>query len=336
MPQSLVILGATASGKTGLAVDTALALETHGGADVVSADSMQVYRGLDIGTAKPPLEERQGVRHHLIDICDPRDAFSVDHWLRACEEVLADVHASSRLPIIAGGTHLYIKAFLDGLFDGPPGDDQIRASLQRLTPAELRRKLEAADPEAAGRIHPNDTRRTIRALEVYELTGTPISALQQQWSQDRAHRDVQVVAIEWPVQELNRRINARVRQMVDDGLVDEVRSLQSQGLLGVQAREALGYKQVLTHLEGGAPLEDAIEQIKIETRRYAKNQRTWLRRLIAEQRRLADIQAPSGANDGISEIPARPPLVIDAGATPREVWLQSTVNAALAMIQGAA
>lgn len=277
-----VIVGPTASGKTGVGVALAHLLRERGSfGEVVTADSMQVYRGMDVGTAKPSVEEREGVPHHLIDLVEPSESYSVDQWLRAAEACIADVRGRGGVPIVVGGTHLYIKALLDGLFEGPRGDEALRAELAAMSAADRRAELERVDPAAAARIHPNDDRRTIRAIEVYRLTGTPISAHQAQWDKGGGREDCRLFALHWETEALNRRINARVKQMVGDGLVEEVRELWEAGALGPQAREGLGYKQLIEHFEGRCTLEEALEQVKIETRRFGKNQRTWLRRLMA-------------------------------------------------------
>ncbi|MFZ2875564.1 MAG: tRNA (adenosine(37)-N6)-dimethylallyltransferase MiaA [Phycisphaerales bacterium] len=273
-----IIAGPTAGGKTALAVEVARCLAP---AQVVSADSMLLYRGMNIGTAKPTEAERGGVPHHLIDICDPADSFTVHDWLRAAAGAIGSIMSSGAHPVVAGGTHLYIKALLDGLFEGPGADPTIRVELDALDNDALRELLLDADPATAARLHPNDRRRTIRALEVFRLTGTPISALQKQWDTDRPESPYLLVVLTWPTELINRRINDRVRQMIAQGLVEEARGLWEARRLGPQAREALGYKQLVAHFEGRCSLDDAIEQIKIETRRFAKNQRTWLRRLGA-------------------------------------------------------
>lgn len=295
MPRFPVIAGPTAGGKSDLAVDVALALGergTPGGGEIVSADSVQIYRGLDIGSAKPTPEERRGVPHHLIDVVKPDEAFTVADWLAAANTVVADIQSRGSIPIVVGGTHLYIKAFLEGLFEGPDPDPALRESLRAQGLPALREQLRRADPQAAARIHPNDERRTIRALEVLHQTGTPITQLQQQWDK-RARSDCTLVVLDWPSELLNPRINARVKDMMSRGLLEETRALMgatgepssarpcSPFRFGPQSREALGYKQLLAHLEGRCSLDDAVEQIKIETRRFAKNQRTWLRRLRA-------------------------------------------------------
>ncbi len=273
-----VIVGPTAGGKSSLAVEVAIAL--NGRAEIVTADAFQVYKGMDIGTAKPTLEERRGIAHHLIDLVEPSDSFTVHDWLRYAERTIADVRARGNLPIVVGGTHLYIKAFLDGMFEGPPVDAALRERLRAQPLAELRAELERADPAAAQRIHPADARRTARALEVFHQTGTPISDLQQQWDRENHSReDCVLVGLEWPAELINPRINARVKEMLDRGLVDEACALHESKRLGPQAREALGYKQLIAHFEGRCSLDEAIEKIKVETRRFGKNQRTWLKRL---------------------------------------------------------
>jgi len=279
-----VIVGPTASGKTRLAVALASLLNERAGrsAEIVTMDSMQVYRGMDIGTAKPTADERRRVPHHLIDLVEPSETFTVDAWLDHAERAIDDIRGRGAAPIVVGGTHLYANAFLRGLFQGPPADETLRAELASLPPDELRAELDRIDPQAAQRIHPNDRRRTIRAVEVHRLTGTPISEHQRQWNDAAGVRsDARLFVLAWPTEALNRRINQRVRDMIAAGLVEEARGLHERGALGETASQALGYKQLIAHFEQRCSLDDAIERIKIETRRFAKNQRTWLRRLAA-------------------------------------------------------
>lgn len=276
-----VIVGPTAGGKSSLSVAVARTLMDRGHAsEIISADSVQIFRGMDIGSAKPTADEMAGIPHHLIDVVDPGDTYTVHDWLRDAERAVGEIRSRGSVPIVVGGTNLYIKAFLEGLFAGPEPDEAVRDALRGLTQADRRVELERVDPQAAERIHPNDERRTVRALEVYRQTGIPITEHQKQW--DRGVRaDARLFGLLWETDPINRRINARVKEMVASGLVEEVESLR--GRLGPQAREALGYKQLLAYLEsehrGAKALEDAAERIKIETRRFAKNQRTWLRRL---------------------------------------------------------
>lgn len=291
-PRTILIVGPTAGGKTDLGVELALRMS----GEVVTADAFQIYRGMDIGTAKPTPEERRGVPHHLLDIVDPPDSFTVHQWLTLANRAIGDIASRGRVPIVVGGTNLYVKSLLDGLFEGPAPDEALRQQLRAMPPEARREELERVDPDAARRIHANDERRTIRALEVFRQTGRPISEHQTQWDAPGDDASRLLVGLDWQIETINRRINARVRSMIERGLVDEVRALSAR--LGAQAREALGYKQILAHLEGRMSLDDAVEKIKIETRRFAKNQRTWLKRL----------RLTPGS------------LWIDAGVTPREQW----------------
>lgn len=279
-----VIVGPTAGGKSSLAIDIALRLRERAGieGEVISADAIQVYRGLDIGSGKVTPDESRGVPHHLLDIRDPAQRFSAEEWLTLAEQTIDKIRARGNLPIVVGGTHFYVKSLLEGLFEGPGSDQSLRDELSARPPGERFEELRRVDPVAAERIHPNDAKRVVRALEVFRLTGKPISSLQRQWDADAVRADALLVGLEWPPEHINRRINARVKEMVERGFVGEVRNLLSDNALGPTAREALGYKQIAAALErGGSPaqIDEAIERTKIETRRFAKNQRTWLRRL---------------------------------------------------------
>jgi tRNA dimethylallyltransferase len=290
-----VILGPTAGGKSDLAVE--LAERVPGGGEVIGADSMQVYRHMDAGTAKPPRDLLERAPHHLVNIVEPTERFTVADWLQRAEALIESLQADGKTPIIVGGTNLYLKALLEGMFEGPGQDEAFRATLDGIEGPELHERVSRIDPEAAERIAPNDRKRLIRALEVHHLTGKTISGLQQQWadSPERPYRhDPVMVGLHWPVEAINPRINLRVRAMffpdkVDpvlaaaacpngESLPDETCRLHEAGLLGEQAREALGYKQVLEHLTGERTLEEAFERTKVLTRRFAKQQRTWLRR----------------------------------------------------------
>ena len=275
----LVITGQTAGGKERLAVEVAARL----GGEILSADSMKVYRGMDIGTAKPSAAQRASVPHHLLDVADPGDTFSTARWLELAEAAIADVQARGRAPVVSGGTPLYLKALLEGLFEGPSADEAIRARLRdeaeaRGTPA-LHERLSEVDPEAAERIHPNDLRRIVRALEVWELTGTPISELQGQWgSRTAAYRPL-VVAIRRDSGDLARRIAERVGRMLDAGLIDEVRALAGRREGFAQGpRQALGYAEALEFLDGRLSEEELAPAIIAHTRQFARRQMTWLKR----------------------------------------------------------
>ena len=271
----ILILGPTAGGKTELGVSLAARM----GGECICADSMQIYRGMDIGTAKPTARQRAAVPHHLLDLLDPsEDGFSVDTWLGLAEKAIAKIRDRRRFPVVVGGTNLYVQALLEGLFEGPVPDPDLRRQLEVTDPAALRGRLETIDPAAARQIHPNDQRRTVRAIEVYELTGRRITDLQQQWLTGPPRRDVRIIGLDYGVTAINRRINARARAMIRAGLVDEVRALMAGRGLGRQASEALGYRQIIDHLQGRLGSDAVLEQIRIRTRRFAKQQRSWLRR----------------------------------------------------------
>ena len=273
---TILVLGPTAGGKTSLSIE--LARRLPGGGECCCADSMQIYRGMDIGTAKPTSAEQAAAPHHLLDLIEPNRAFTVDDWLTAARKCIDDIRLRKRCPIIVGGTNLYVQSLLGGFMQGPDPDPDVRAELNAKDANQLRSELERVDPDAADRIHQNDRRRTIRALEVHRLTGEPISSLQGQWDTARPPENVVLIGLEWPAEAVNRRINSRVRSMMDAGFLEEVIRLHGESRMGPQSREALGYKQLLEHLEGRLNLEEAIEQIKIRTRRFAKQQRTWLRK----------------------------------------------------------
>ncbi len=275
-PRPILILGPTAGGKTSLALELARRVAPTG--ECIGADSMQVYRGMDIGTAKPGAEELGDIPHHLIDIVDPASSFTVDHWLKAAGECERDIVNRGRTPIYVGGTNLYLQSLLGGFIEGPEPDPDVRAELESIPTPELHARLRSVDPAGSERIHPNDRRRTIRSLEVHAITGTPLSELQGQWDAAPRRTDIRIIGLHWAAEEINPRINARVKAMFEAGFVEEVRTLLESDRLGTQAREALGYKQIAEHLEGLRTLEDTIEEIKIRTRRFAKQQRTWLRR----------------------------------------------------------
>jgi tRNA dimethylallyltransferase len=271
-----VIVAPTAGGKTALGVELAHRL----GGQIVTADAYQIYRGLDIGTAKPTIEEQRGIVHHLIDIVDLKDRFTVHDWLNRADPLIEDLRSKQITPIVVGGTNLYIKSFLDGLFQAPEPCDEIKSRVEEMPQPERRKMLSEIDPAAADRIDGADLRRTRRALEVYLQTGTPISELQQQWEHEKTARpDAVLVGLDWPNELINQRINQRVKIMVDIGLIEEARAIFDDNGFGDQSREAIGYKQLIAHFEGRCTIDEAIERIKIDTRRFAKNQRTWLKRL---------------------------------------------------------
>jgi len=268
----LAIVGPTASGKSALAME--MARKT--GAQILSADSMQVYRGMDIGTAKPTRAERAEVVHHLIDAVEPSETFTVARFVEMADAVIEN--AKTRL-IVVGGTPLYYKALFEGLFEGPGSDETSRTRLSQIDAAELHAMLQRADPEAAGRIHVNDRKRLIRALEVFELTGKPISSFQTDWESGKRRHEAIWVGLQWEKEALNRRINARVKGMIETGWVEETRTLVDRfGELSPTAAEATGYRELIEHIKGRISLDDAVEQIKIATRQLARKQMKWLKR----------------------------------------------------------
>jgi len=274
----LLILGVTASGKGRLASDLAQSLD----AEIISIDSMKVYRRMDIGTAKPPQEARRRIKYHLIDIVEPSDSFSVAAFLDAALQTIEQTKSSKKKIIAVGGTALYIKALLYGLFEGPGTNQKIRAELRSRAEAEglaeLYCELTKIDPVAAERISPNDSKRIIRALEVYQLTGNPISSFQKQWDRRDVKHDWTIIGLRREKAEESKRINSRVKNMITAGLVDEVKSMLAEEMpLSRQARCAIGYAEIIEYLNGQISLEEATELIKKNTRRLAKNQRTWFK-----------------------------------------------------------
>lgn len=281
-PPILVILGPTASGKSDLAM--AVARQTK--AEILSVDSMQVYRGMDIGTAKPSLAERAEIRHHLIDVVEPRETFTAARFVVMADAVIADA-ANRRVPLIAtGGTPLYYKLLFQGLFEGPGADESIRDRLRGLPNESLHQQLTAVDPAAAERIHVNDLRRLIRALEVHELTGHAISSFQTEWDSPQIRHQAIWIGLSWERDALNKRINLRVKKMLAGGWIEEARGLLEEpagGPGGLSAKpftafEATGYRQLIAHLNKEASLDQTIEAIKIATRQLARRQMKWFRR----------------------------------------------------------
>lgn len=284
----VAILGCTASGKS--AVAEALAMEYNRIHQVMptimAVDSMQVYRGMDIGTSKPSIATRRQIPHAMVDVVSPSESYSAAEFRDAAAPIIAD-HQNRQRPLIwVVGTILYFKALTEGLFSGPSADAAIREELTRVADqhgtSALHEQLARVDSVAAQRIHPNDRRRLIRALEVYQLTGQPISTLQQQWQTDRNRIDFPIIMVDRAREDISQRINRRVGQMMKDGLVEEVQRLVAgNGGLSMQAAQAVGYKEIIEYLDQRCSLEDAVEQIKINTRHLAKLQRTWLRRYDA-------------------------------------------------------
>jgi len=331
--QCWFLTGATATGKSAVGIELARRI----GAEIVSLDSMALYRGMDIGTAKPSAAARQSVPHHLIDVLDPDEEYSLAQYVEAAGRCAAEIAGRGREVLFVGGTPLYLKGLLRGIFQGPPADWELRRRLSDQTRLKgsrwLHEQVALIDPAAAARLHPNDTRRLIRAWEVYEKTGRPISEWQRQFDIGRAAAECRVFALDWPRAELCARIGQRVAEMFAAGLVEEVRRLCSPGplsghrpkvgrerarvravdepnsdgphplplsqrergdglgssqrergdalgsALSRTARQAVGYREVIEHLEGRRSLTETIELVEQHTRQLAKRQGTWFRSL---------------------------------------------------------
>lgn len=304
----LFITGATASGKT----DVSLSLAKAFSGEIISSDSMQVYRGMDIGTAKATESERREVRHHLLDVVSPDEDFSVEQYRAMALSAIDDIISRGKLPIVVGGTGLYIDALLRGpMSDAPKSDpeyrDRILASIKDDSDRHaLWEKLNAIDPESAEKIHENNVRRVIRALEIYEATGKTKTWFDERSKESAADIFPLVVWLDYNDREiLYKRINLRVDKMIEEGLISEIESLRAAGYLDADttASQAIGYKEMIRHLDGKCSLSCACEEIKLSSRRYAKRQLTWFRHLDAE-RVLMDRQdgALRPKNEIISEI----------------------------------
>jgi tRNA dimethylallyltransferase len=273
----ILILGVTAGGKGKLAFELAKKIN----AEIISIDSMKVYKRMDIGTAKPSKEAQNQIKYHLIDVVELSESFSVDTFLSLTAKAVKDIEAKGKPIVAVGGTAMYIKALLYGIFDGPSTDENIRNQLKQQISqvglAQLHKNLTQIDPAAAERIHPNDEKRIIRALEVYELTGKPISEFQQQFASG-PKTDWLVLGVQRDKTDASHRINERVKKMIDAGLVDEVKALLAEPKpLSMQARCAIGYAEIINYIDGKETLDKTIENIKINSRRFAKAQRTWFK-----------------------------------------------------------
>ena len=276
-PAAYILTGPTASGKTGFSI--ALAKEFD--CEIIAMDSMQLYRGMDIGTAKPDLAERAGIPHHLLDVADPGESFSVARYTELAEAAAADILRRGHRVLFVGGTGFYLRALRHPMaMGGTQGDPALRERLEAEAaargPQPLHARLAQVDPVTAARLHPNDVRRVIRALEVWELTGRPFS--DQPQAEARPAFDYRVAALGMDRAKLYDRINLRVDQMITGGLEEEIRRLLAAGVSrDSQAMKAIGYKELLPYIDGACSLEDAAEELKKNTRHYAKRQLTWLR-----------------------------------------------------------
>ncbi len=283
-PPVVVVTGPTASGKTPLAIEIA---QRFGG-EIVNADSMQVYRYMDVGTAKPSLEQRAQVPHHLLDVVTPDVPYSAGRYAEEARKAAAEIHARNKIVVLTGGTGLYIRAFLEGLLETGEADPELRAELNEQNraaveagdPLRLHRRLEKIDPEAADRIHPNDARRIIRALEIAGRIGEAVSSLRAEHaSGDRPYRTLHL-ALDPGREALIERIDRRCSEMIENGLLREARALRERGY-GPELRplRAIGYRHMTPVVDGSDTLANALEEMRRDTRRFARRQRTWLRKV---------------------------------------------------------
>jgi tRNA dimethylallyltransferase len=273
----LVIIGPTAVGKTKLSIN--LAKRFNG--EIISGDSMQIYRKMDIGTAKIKENEMEGIPHHLIDIKEPDESFSVAEFQHLVRAKISEIAGKGKLPIIAGGTGLYIQSVIyDYQFSDAPADEAFRSMLEEKVKGiggdALYQELEVIDPESASQIHPNNVRRVIRALEIFHCTGKTMSEFQKEQQPDLLYQTA-LVGLTMEREKLYERINYRVNLMLEEGLLEEVKALYQHGLRDCQSIQAIGYKEIYEFLEGKVTMNEAIENLKQNSRRYAKRQLTWFR-----------------------------------------------------------
>lgn len=276
-PPILVVAGPTATGKTAAAVDVALRL----GGELVGADSVQVYRGFDVGSAKPTIEELRGVRHHLLDVLDPNEPIDAVGYAEMADATIAEIAARGALPVVVGGTGLWLRALVRGLVEVPAVDQALRARLEAeadaVGPPALHARLASVDPIAAAKIHPNDRLRIVRALEVFAQTGRPLGELRAEHALGAPRYPALFVVLDLPADELATRIAERTRRMIENGWADEVRALVERWGEGVRPLGSVGYREMLQHLREGVPLDETARRIAKSTRTYARRQRTWFR-----------------------------------------------------------
>jgi tRNA dimethylallyltransferase len=273
----VVVMGATAAGKSAFA----MRLTDGFPSEIISFDSMKVYRGMDIGTDKPSPDEQRRYHYHLLNVKEPTEISNAGWYITEADRAVADILAQGHLPIIEGGTALYLKAFLQGIFEGPGRDGAFREELLRRETENgegtLHKQLAAIDPASAAKLHPRDLKRIVRALEVHHVTGRPMSEQQQEWVSDDAREGFHfiLIGIRRDRKELYRRIDRRVDEMMEEGFLDEVRGLWEAKRLGPTAGEALGYRELVDYLEGRVSLEESIRLIKRNTRHFARRQIGW-------------------------------------------------------------
>lgn len=277
-PKVVVIVGPTASGKTAVSIE--LAKKING--EIISADSMQIYKYMDIGTAKPTLDEKQGIKHYMLDVVMPDETFNVAKYKSMAESAIEEILKKGKVPIIVGGTGLYINTLVDGIeFADVPGNEEYRNELiekgYREGAMSIYKELEKVDSESAKKIDPNNIRRVARALEIYKVTGKTKTQLDIE-SRKEVKYDYRLFGMEWDRETLYNRIDLRVDKMIEAGLIDEVRNVTEKFKISNTAVQGLGYKEVIEFLNGNISYEEMIEKLKLETRHYAKRQLTWFRR----------------------------------------------------------
>lgn len=326
LPRIIVVGGPTAVGKTRFS----LALAEAFGAEIVNYDSVQLYRKLDIGSAKPSAEERARVPHHLFDVLDPVEPCNVADYLAMAHRVIAEIVGRGKVPLLVGGTGMYARILVHGIFEAPPADAAIRERHRALVaahgPAHLHALLAEVDPQLAAKFHENDVLRVSRGLEVFEQTGKPLSEHQREHRFSRPHYDALKIGLLRPRPELYARINARVDQMMASGLLDEYKRLITAGYdRRLKPLQSLGYRQMYEHLFEGVPLAQAVEKMKVATRRYAKQQISWFR----QEPRLHWVLAPilkDDSKDGALPAPVHKDLEAFVSGAPADqldlAWAQ--------------
>ncbi len=295
------LAGATASGKSAVSLELADRIN----AEIVSMDSMAIYRLMDVGTAKPTVEQRAAVRHHLIDIVDPDEMFSTSRFHEMAHATVKEIWSRGKEVLFVGGTALYLKSVLRGIFQGPPADwafrKEIEADLKEFGDEYLHQRLQLVDPVSAHNLHPNDQRRIIRALEVFKTTGKPLSHLQMEFFQSTPEEDCRVFALRHARPILHQRIEQRVTTMFEKGLLEEVKQIREKfEALSRTAAQAVGYKEAMEHLDGNLSMEEAVERIRIRTRRFARHQETWFRGLT--ECRMVDLETEFETSDTVDRL----------------------------------
>jgi len=300
MPETLqpllVIAGPTATGKTAVAIDLARRFD----AELVGADSVQVYRGFDIGSAKPTPDELGGVAHHLLDVLDPDQDVDAVTYANLADEAIRGIRDRGRLPVVVGGTGLWIRALIRGLVDVPPVDPDVRQRLEKAAATQgapaLHARLAEVDPMSAEAVHPNDALRIVRALEVYEQTGTPLGTLRAAHALGAPRYHALFVVLDMDREAHDTVIEGRAERMLAAGWIDEVRSLRQQWGDDIRPFGSVGYREVLAHVRDGVPLEETVRQIRKSTRVYARRQRTWFKGEpgVRWRSKSAELREPSG------------------------------------------